>query len=390
MFRVELTAKGVERVRRGHLWVFASDLKRLKETPREPAVVTAVSRRGEVLGRGLYNPRSKIAFRLLSRGDETIDESFFRRRIEEACGYRARVVAGFSAYRAVHGEADGLPGLTVDRYGDYLVLQQHAAALEPFMPTMLEGLQEIYRPKGILGRNDAPVRALEGLERRIDRLLGEVPETIRYREGEVTLLASPYSGQKTGAFLDQRENHLFAGALARGRALDAFAYHGGFSLQLARQAASVLAVDVSAAALERLLEAAALNAQGNVAIREGNAFDLLRALSDAGERFDTIVLDPPAFAKSRSHLPKALAAYKEINLRALKMMQPGARLLSASCSYHIEDTAFYGMLAEAAADAGRRLRVLARRGQASCHPEVLGVPETHYLKLAAVEVTEVF
>jgi 23S rRNA (cytosine1962-C5)-methyltransferase len=376
------------RLRQGHLWVFFSDVKKLTGSPERPALVTAVSKGGELIGQGLYNPASKIAFRLLTTREAPVDEAFFSDRVGAAVAHRARVVHGFEAYRVVHGEADGLPGLTVDRYGENLVVQLHAAALEPFLPVVLERLREAYRPQGILGRNDSPVRALEGLERRIDRYHGEVPERIFYREGAVTLLASPYTGQKTGAFLDQRENHVLAGTLAGGRALDVFSYQGGFALQLARRADSVLAVDSSEAALGATLAGAARGGLGNVTARQGNAFEILRELADAGERFDVIVLDPPAFAKSRSHVPKALAAYKEINLRALKALHPGGRLLSASCSYHVGDEAFYTMLADAAADASRRLRVLARRGQASCHPEILGVPESRYLKLAVLEVTD--
>jgi 23S rRNA (cytosine1962-C5)-methyltransferase len=377
----------LQRLESGHLWVFYSDLKKLKDTPDAPAIVTALGS-GEVIGQGLYNPRSKIAFRLLTRSQEPVSEAFFSRRLDAAVQHREGAANGYEAFRVVHNEADGLPGLTVDKYGAYLVVQQHAAALEAFMPVIVARLLEAYRPRGVLGRNDSPVRELEGLPRRQERIYGDVPERIAYSEGGVTLLALPYGGQKTGAFLDQRENHVMAGALAFGRALDVFSYHGGFALHLAGRADSVLAVDASGAALEVLNEGAAMNGFGNVVTKQANAFELLSELSFAGERFDVIVLDPPAFAKSKSHLPKALAAYKEINLRALKMLAPGGRLITASCSYHVGESAFYAMLSEAAADARKRLKVLARRTQARCHPEVLGMPETHYLKLAALEVTE--
>ena len=384
---IELKPKGLRRLEGGHPWVFASDLQS-SHAPSAPGIALAVDARGHRVGQGLYNPRSKLAFRFLTTQTEPVDESFFASRVARACAYRERVTAGYEAFRVVHSEGDGLPGLTVDKYADVLVVQVHAAGLEPFVPAILETLHAHYRPKGVLARNDSPVRALEGLPQEVTVLYGSVPERVPYREGLVTLFAAPYTGQKTGAFLDQRENHVYAGSLARGRCLDVFSYHGGFALQLASAPhTEVLAVDSSAAALAQVEAGAARNGLG-LRTHKGDAFEVLRSLAEARERFDTIVLDPPAFAKGRSNVARALTGYKEINLRAMTLLGPGGRLFTASCSHHVSEPDFYAMLTEAAADAGVRMRVLERRGAALCHPERLGVPETRYLKFAALELEE--
>ena len=379
-----VTPKGMRRVRRGHPWVFASDL-RSTPMPTTPGIVNVVDSGGTFVGQALFNPRSKIALRLVA-GSERVTNDLFRERVRAAVRYREQVADGFEAFRVVHSEADSLPGLTVDKYADILVIQQHAAAMEPFMPAILDELTRAYRPSGILARNDGAVRALEGLPQVTEVLYGTVPERVGFAEGEVTLFATPYTGQKTGAFLDQRENHVYAGRLAQGRALDVFSYHGGFTLQLARHADTVVAIDSSAAALEHVESASVHNDLRNVTTLQGDAFERLRAFTAAGETFDTIVLDPPAFAKGRGHLERALAGYKDINLQAFKLLPTGGRLITATCSYFVSDADFYATIQEAAGDAGRRVRVLARRTQASCHPELLGLPETHYLKLLALEV----
>lgn len=379
-----VTPKGMRRVRKGHPWVFASDL-RPGAKPTTPGVVNVLDPGGAFVGQALFNPRSKIALRLVA-GAEPVTADLFRARVRAAVRYRERVTAGFAAFRVVHSEADGLPGLTVDKYADVLVVQQHAAALEPFMPAILDELRQAYRPSGILARNDHAVRALEGLPQTTEVLHGQVPEQVAFTEGDVTLFAAPYTGQKTGAFLDQRENHVYAGSLAQGRALDVFSYHGGFALALARHADSVVAVDSSAAATAQVREAAARNGLNNVTTLHGDAFDTLRAFVASGEVFDTVVLDPPAFAKGRSHLERALAGYKDINLQAFKLLRRGGRLITASCSHAVSDADFYATIQEAAEDAGRTVRVVARRTQAPCHPELLSLPETHYLKLLALEV----
>ena len=380
-----VTPKGMRRVRAGHPWVFANDL-RPGPRPATPGVVNVLDPGGTLVGQALFNPVSKIALRLVTAGEQPVTADLFRERVRAAVRYRERAAQGFEAFRVVHSEADGLPGLTVDKYADVLVLQQHAAALEPFMPAVLDELVQAYGPSGVLARNDGPVRALEGLPQSTEVVMGSVPEEVAFTEGAVTLFAAPYSGQKTGAFLDQRENHVFAGTLSQGRALDVFSYHGGFALALARQADSVVALDSSAPALGHLANAARRNALNNVTTVRGDAFAQLRALNAAGEQFDTVVLDPPAFAKGRSHVEGALAGYKNINLQAFKLLGPGGILVTASCSHHLSDADFYATLQEAAADAERNVRVLARRTQAACHPELLALPETHYLKLVALEV----
>ena len=385
VLEVVLTPKGARRAASGHPWVFASDLR--VTAGAEPGLASAFGPGGERLGAGFFNPRSKLALRLVTRGDEPVTEALVAARLRAAARYRDRAAAGFEAFRVVHSEADGLPGLTVDKYGDVLVLQQHAAALELFTDTIIETLTDLYAPTGILARNDHPVRQLEGLTQTVAVLAGTVPESVPFLEGDVTLTASPYTGQKTGAYLDQRENHVYAGSVAFGRALDVFSYHGGFALQLARRADAVTAVDSSAPTLEQLEAGAKRNGVGLETVR-GDAFAVLRAFVADGARFDTVVLDPPAFAKGRAQVAAALTGYRELNVQALKLLGPGGRLLTATCSHSVSEAAFLEMLAGAAADAGRTVRVLAKRGAAACHPEVLGLPESRYLTLTALEVTD--
>lgn len=381
-----ISQKGLRRLQKGHPWIFESDIRHLGASAT--GMIQVLDDQGKILGYGLYNPLSKIAIRMMTHGQK-IDEALIVQRMETAIAYREQFTASWEAFRVIHSESDGIPGLTVDKYGDYLVLQQHSAALEPFMPVILETLRVHYQPGGILGRNDADIRKLEGLAQEVKVLAGHIPEEIRFHEGNVEILAAPYTGQKTGAFLDQRENHVYAGSLARGRCLDVFSYHGGFALQMAKQAVSVTAVDSSAAALAHIQHASDLNHLNNIQVLKGDAFTVLRELVKAGEVFDTIVLDPPAFAKGRTQLENAVTGYKEINVQALKLLRVGGRLITASCSYHLEEPMFYAMLVEAAADAGKQLRVLSRRSQAACHPQRLSMPETRYLKLAAFEVIDV-
>ncbi|MGH7540119.1 MAG: class I SAM-dependent rRNA methyltransferase, partial [Gemmatimonadota bacterium] len=301
-----------------------------------------------------------------------------RGRIEGAARRRERIDG--TAYRVVHAEADGLPSLVVDRYGPCAVAQLLSAGLEAVRDPVLDAIEAVLAPEAIVLRHDVPVRRYERLPLDIEVPRGRAPERIEVAEGEVRFLVDPRRGQKTGAFLDQRENRALAGRLARGRALDAFTYEGGFALHLARSAAHVLAVDQSAASLARARENAALAGVENVEWREANAFDLLRTLEAEGARFDVVVLDPPAFAKSRATLPRALRGYKEINLRAMRLLAAEGHLLTFSCSYHVGRDAFGRMLADAAADSGRRIVLERPLGQSADHPEVLTIPETGYLK----------
>jgi 23S rRNA (cytosine1962-C5)-methyltransferase len=317
-----------------------------------------------------------------------LDEPWWRARLESALALRSPLAGRTNAFRVVHAEADACPALICDRYDQWLVVQILSAALEPFRPTLVAALSSLLNPTGILARNDVPVRAKEGLSTGTELLAGAVPTEVEVWEDEVRYLAAPWDGQKTGAFLDQRENRIAIGALARGVALDCFSYHGSFALHLARRAEKVLALDVSAAALARAAQNCARNGITNIELLEANAFDELKERQRAGEQFDTIVLDPPAFAKTRASLASAVRGYKEINLRAMKLLAPRGLLFTASCSFHLGKALFLEMLQAAAADSGRRIALRELRGQPLDHPETLSIPETGYLKAALVEALD--
>jgi 23S rRNA (cytosine1962-C5)-methyltransferase len=370
--------RGEERVQRGHPWVFRSDVTRAEGVPAG-AVVRVEGPRGRHLGFAFYSSLSEIRLRMLERG-ESLPETFLQDRLGAAVRWRAVVAPGAQACRLVHGEGDGLPSLIVDRYGEYLVVQTLSQATDRLKEPLAAALVDLLGPRGILERNDPRVRTLEGLDQRVGLLHGEVPPTVEVVEGEVTLEADLWRGQKTGLFLDQRENHLMARSYARGRVLDGFTYNGGFALQVARAAGEVLAVDVSAEAVARVRRNAEKNGLGNLTGLEANLFDLLRELYGKGDRFDTVILDPPAFAKSKDAVEKARRGYKEINLRALKILSPGGILVTCSCSYHVHENELEAILASAATDAGATVTVVEKRRQARDHPVVLGVPETYYLK----------
>jgi 23S rRNA (cytosine1962-C5)-methyltransferase len=379
---VRVTARGAERWVRGHPWIYRSDVT----AGGAPAgVVPVQDPRGRFIGQALHSPGSEIRLRLLERTDRPIDEAWWREHLAASAARRTSIDA--TAWRLVHGEADGLPSLVVDRYDRWLVAQLLSAGLETMREPIVAALVELFRPEGVLLRNDAAVRRREGLTEAVDLVHGDVPREIEVREGAVRYLAAPWDGQKTGAFLDQRPNRLLAGELAArgGRALDCFAYHGSFAVHLAQRAGSVLALDVSGDALARGAANAALNGLGNIEWREADAFETLRAFARARERFDTIVLDPPAFAKSRSTVPAALRGYHEINLRAMRCLAPGGTLLTASCSFHVRVPELLAKLGDAAADSGRRVYLRRVLGQGIDHPEVLTIPETSYLKGAVLQ-----
>jgi 23S rRNA (cytosine1962-C5)-methyltransferase len=375
---VVVSRRGELRIRGGHPWVFRSDIKR-SDGVAPGALVRVLGPEGRPLGFALFSARSEIRLRMVERS-ETLPADFLRDRLVAAIRLRETIAPGVRTCRLVHGEGDGLPSLIVDRYEDHLVVQTLSQGMEARKDRVVELLVELLAPRGILERNDPRVRTLEGLEQRVGLLHGEVPETVEVREGDLSLTADLWRGQKTGLFLDQRENHQVVETYARGRVLDAFAYQGGFALHAARVATTVLAADVSADALARVSADAARNGLSNVTTREANAFDLLRELEHAGERFDTVILDPPAFAKSKDAVEKAYRGYKEINLRALKLLPPGGVLLTCSCSYHVHEAEFEELLADAAADANATVTVVEKRRQARDHPVLLGVPETYYLK----------
>ncbi len=381
---VAVSPKGAARWRDGHPWIFRSDTV----PARHPAgIVRVEDRRGKFLGQALWSPRSEIRLRLLSAYEDPIDGAWWERQLQAANAARSRARESSSAYRVVHGEGDGLPSLVVDRYGEIVVAQLLSAGLEQCRSEILAAIEVVLQPSGILLRNDASVRRHEGLGLEVVEAAGKVPETVEVREGSVRYQVVPRTGQKTGAFLDQRENRLRMARFARGRALDLFTYHGLFALHLARSSSRVLAVDSSGPALDTARENARLNGISNIDWQEANVFDLLRELEDGRERFDTIILDPPAFAKRRDAVERALTGYKDINLRAMRLLAPGGVLYTASCSFHVGRNAFMEMLVSAAADSGRRLVVEEMLSQGSDHPEVITIPETGYLKGAILRAT---
>ncbi|HEX9725252.1 MAG TPA: class I SAM-dependent rRNA methyltransferase [Vicinamibacteria bacterium] len=376
---VRVSQRGRERILRGHLWVYRSDV-RATDSPSSGDVVEVQDPAGGFLGRAFYSDSSQITLRLITTQDEAVDEDFWRRRLVEALARRSNLQPTTTAYRWVHGEADGIPSLVVDRYGDYLSFQTLTAGTDRLKECFLRLSVELAEPAGIMERNDQKARALEGLPLVKGAAFGEVPPAIPVQEAGVELRADLREGQKTGLFLDQRENRVAAGSYAAGKALDVFCYDGGFSLHLAFACESVLAVDTSAEALVRLRVNASVNGFRNIEPLQANGFDVLRELETREERFDTIVLDPPAFAKNRSSVPAARRGYKDINLRAMRLLRPGGVLVTSTCSYHISELDFVNILAAAAADSRSRMVLLEKRAQSRDHPILLAMPETHYLK----------
>jgi len=387
MRNATVSTKGARRWSAGHPWIYRSDV--IDSPDAEPGVVRVLDQRGKPLGVALWSPRSEISLRLLDRDpDATIDRAWWRSTLERAVARRSELGRSTNAHRIVHGEGDLIPSLVVDRYDRWLVVQLMSAGLERFRADIVAALNELVAPEGILARNDVPLRRKEGLDTAVELLAGTVPDEIEVDEHGVRYLAAPWRGQKTGAFLDQRENRLLAGSVARGRALDCFSYHGSFALHLARRAEHVVALDASAHALVRAEENFRRNELANGEFVEANAFEYLKARERDRARFETIVLDPPAFAKTRAALPAALRGYKEINLRAMRILAPGGMLFTASCSYHLTKPLFLEMLEDAAADSGRRLVLRELRGQPVDHPEVLTIPETGYIKGALLEALD--
>ncbi len=382
-----VSAKGIHRWASGHPWIYRSDVVTLPDAPAGAVRVT--ERNGRPHGWALWSPRSEISLRLLDRDpDACIDAAWWHARLTAALRRRDALGSVTNAFRVVHGEGDGVPSLVCDRYDRWLVVQLMSAGLERFRTEIVAALRDLLQPDGILARNESALRQKEGLARETVVLAGDVPRTIEVEEYGIRYLAAPWDGQKTGAYLDQRDNRRAAGTVARGRALDCFSYHGSFALHLARGATHVLALDTSAPALERARDNARLNGFDNIETREANAFDFLRDEEDRGARYDTIVLDPPAFAKTRASIPGALRGYKEINLRALRLLTPGGSLYTASCSFHVTRPLFLEVLQAAAADSGRRIALRAIRGQPLDHPEILTIPETGYIKGALLEAMD--
>jgi 23S rRNA (cytosine1962-C5)-methyltransferase len=385
---VRVNRKAADRVASGHPWIFSSDLTDRGESQLGDAV-RVVDPRNQLLGTAHYSSTSQIALRLLSSKSETIDRAFFLRRLSQAIAHRERVVSDSNAYRLVSSEGDLLPGLIVDRYASWLVLQTLNQGMDRARDVIVDCLGELLHPAGILARNDASVRRLEGLPLETVVVAGEIPERVPIEMNGLKLEADLLHGQKTGIYLDQRENYMAAARFARGRVLDCFTSTGGFALHMARRVESrvesVEALDSSAPALATAEAAARANGIANIQFRQADVFDFLSGIN---RQYSTIVLDPPGFAKSRKQVDDAARGYKEINLRALRLLEPGGILVTCSCSHHISEATLFEIVAQAALDAGKTLRVLERRTQASDHPILLTVPETLYLKCLILEVLD--
>jgi len=377
---VTVSARGADRVHSGHPWIYRADVADVRAAAGDVVIVRGP--RGRPIGRALFSDRSQISLRLLSfeASDADVDVAgLLRTRIQAALAFRESLKIDATAYRLVHGEADALPSLVVDRYGDYLVVQTLSQGTDRLLPVVTATLAELIQPRGILARNDPRSRVLEGLEQRVEVLADEVPERVTVTELGVEYEVDLRRGQKTGLFLDQRENRAAAAEYARGRLLDCFSYHGGFAMVLGRRCQETLAFDVSEEAVAQLKANASRNGVV-VDARVGNVFDELRGLERLRERFDTIVLDPPAFAKNKAAVPNARAGYKEINLRALKLLNPGGALITCSCSYNVNEALFAEIVYEAAVDAQAHVTVVEKRMQSRDHPVLLGMPESYYLK----------
>lgn len=383
-----VTKRGAERVRLGgHLWIYKSDVAD-KRGATGGHVVSVKDERGRNVGQALYSDRSEISLRLLTAGNETIDREWWRKRLREAARRRAHLQHDSNAYRLVYSEGDLLPSLIVDAYDDVLVLQTLSQGTEQVKGMLVELLVEELAPRAVIERNDVRVRQLEGLEMSVGMLYGEAPGELEIVQHGVRFRVQPLGGQKTGSFLDQRENRVAARSVAWGHALDCFTFNGAFALHLAPACESVLGLDISADAVAAAAGNADLNGAANVTFSEANVFDALREMEAEGRRFGTIVLDPPAFAKNRGSVRAASRGYKEINLRALKMLEPGGILVTCTCSYHMSEEMFLEIVRDAAVDARRRLQLIEKRAQASDHPILFGVPETYYLKCIIARVLD--
>ena len=384
---ITVNKRGANRIRKGHLWIYRSDVVDVNEASGGSAV-TVRDQQGNFVGLALFSDTSEITLRLLTQADERIDREWWRKRILAAAARRQSIDPQTNAYRVVYSEGDLIPSLIIDRYDDVFVMQNLSQGTEAVKSLLVELLVEEFAPRAVIERNDVKVRALEGLKLVAGLLYGSAPDELEILQQGIRFLVAPLAGQKTGSFLDQRENRLAARKLAHGRVLDCFTFNGAFALHLAGTCETVTGIDISADAVAIAHRNAELNQITNVEFREANVFDALRELEQAGERFDMIVLDPPAFAKNRASVKPAARGYKEINLRALKLLNPGGVLVTCTCSYHMSEEMFLGLLAEAANDAHRRVQIVEKRAQSSDHPILLGMPETFYLKCVLLRVVE--
>jgi 23S rRNA (cytosine1962-C5)-methyltransferase len=395
MATIKISRRGAKRIRQGHLWVYRSDVDDTGEA-EAGAIVEVVDEASNFVGQAFYSDASEITLRFLNTGREPIDRDWWRNRLRNCAARRAAIKQETNAYRLVYSEGDLLPSIIVDVYDGHYVLQTLSQGSDRIQPQLVELLIEEFDPKSIIELNDARVRQLEGLELRkgviwsapAERSVDGALDAIEINQHGVHFIVSPLAGQKTGAFLDQRENYLAAQRVAHGRALDCFTFNGGFTLHIAKACDSVLGIDISTDAVAAAQRNAALNEVTNVTFQTANVFDALREMESAREHFDTIVLDPPAFTKSRATVKSGTRGYKEINLRALKLLNPGGVLITCTCSYHLSEEMFLDIIANAALDAHRRVQIIEQRGQSTDHPVLLGVPETHYLKCVIARVIE--
>ncbi len=381
---VVINPHGAGRLLAGHMWVYRSDLRSTNAEPGD--AVRVLDERGRFFGRAFFSDRSEISIRLVTRDDVLVDRALLSARIARAARMRQPMIAQAGAYRLFYAESDQIPSLVVDRYGDYLVIQTLSQATERRKQELVEILVEQFSPAGVLERNDPKVRQLEGLDQRVSVLYGQVPDEVIACENGLRFAYDLRHGQKTGGFLDQRQNRHAAALYAHGDVLDCFAGTGSFAVTVAPHAAQVEAIDLSAAALAGARRNIELNGAQNISVREANTFDLLREYEDSGRRFDTIILDPPAFAKNKRNIPAACRGYKEINLRSLRLLRPEGILVTCSCSHHISEPLFAQIVAEASLDARRPVIVLERRMQSADHPVLLTMPETHYIKCFIVSI----
>jgi 23S rRNA (cytosine1962-C5)-methyltransferase len=389
MKTVRVNKRGATRVRQGHLWIYRSDL--VDVDADGGSVVSVKDEGGNFVGQAFYSDSSQIALRFLTPTNEDIDRNWWRRKIK-ACTERRRIPPDTDAYRLVYSEGDLLPSLIVDRYADVFVLQTLSQGSDNVKSLLTAILTEEFRPLAIIERNDARVRQLEGLPLISGTVYGSSPHEFEITQHGLRFIVAPSGGQKTGSFLDQRENRLAARRAAQNtnskRALDCFTFNGAFALHLASVCETVIGIDISADAVMAARRNAELNQMDNVEFREANVFDELREMEANGERFDTIVLDPPAFAKNRASLKSAIRGYKEINLRALKLLNPGGTLITCTCSYHVSEELFLEILNAATLDSKRRVQIVEKRMQSTDHPVLIGMPETYYLKCIIAKVVE--
>lgn len=372
----------------GHLWVFSNELSASRKEIEPGEIVELRDRKDAFMGIGYLNPHSLIAVRILTRRREPIDEDFFRRRILEALRYRKRFVKGEGSFRVLFSEGDFLPGLIVDKYDKCLSIQVLTAGMEKLFPTVMPMLEEMFSPSVIVLRNDSRSRVLEGLKQGKRVLKGSLEELPVIREETISFEIDPLSGQKTGFFLDQKENRVaFAELASEGVGLDLFCYSGAWSMHLAKKGVRMTGIDESVSAISQARKNAELNnLSGSCDFVKADVFDFLRSRAEGEVRYDFVVVDPPAFVKSAGKIKEAVRAYRGINSNAMRFLKRGGLLATSSCSYHLSRELFVEMLKAAAKDAGRQIRIMEMRSQARDHPVLLSMPETEYLKCAFLEV----